>query len=146
MDAIMNIKREIKKALTVLMAVAVLLGGLPTRAHAAENKSVDVEKQKSDSKYSQQKGNKKKKNEYAKWKIKKIDGNYYYKQKEVRLFVDDTGKKTVTNKFFYNKNGTVDIKIIRNKKGRIKRIKYISKKRAKQIIKNYSTTYYIDKK
>lgn len=117
----MNIKREIKKALTILMAVAVLLGGLPTRAYAA------------------------KKNEYAKWKIKKIDGKYFYKQKTVRLLLDDTGKKTVTNKFFFNKKGTVDIEIIRNKKGRIEKIKYISKKRAKQIIKNHSTAYYIDK-
>lgn len=119
----MTLKKKIEKAFILLMAVAILLGGLPTRAYATEKKS-----------------------EYAKWKIEKSDGNYTYKEKAVRLLVDDTGKKTAKNKFYYNKNGTVDIKIIRNKKGKIKKIKKISKKRAEEIIENYSTTYYIEKK
>jgi len=139
----MNIIKKLEKDFIVLMAIAILLGGLSTKAYATEKKSVDMEKQKGDSRYSQQKRNKKKKNEYAKWKIKKVDGNYFYKQKAVRLLVDDTGKKTVKNKLYYNKKGIVDIRIMRNKKGRIKKIKYISKKRAKEIIENYNTTYYI---
>ncbi len=141
----MKLKKEIKVAFTVLMAVAILIGGFSTRAYAAENKNVDVETQKDDSKVSQKK---KQEKEYAKWKIKKINGKYFYKQKDVRLLVDDTGKKPVTNNFYCNKKGEVDIKVIRNKKDRIKKIRYISKKKAKEILENfgYGMTYYIGKK
>lgn len=137
----MKIKEEIKRAFIVLMAVAILIGGYSTKVYAAKKKSVEVEIQKGNSGVTQ---NKKQENEYAKWKIKKINGTYIYKQKDVRLLVDDMGKDALTNNFYYNKKGQVDIRIIRNKKDKIKKIKYISKKRAKEILKNYNTAYCID--
>lgn len=139
----MKIKGEIKRAFIVLVAVAILIGGYSAKVYAAKKKSIEVEIQKSISGVAQKK---KQEKEYAKWKIKKINGTYIYKQKDVRLLVDDMGKDDLTNKFYYNKKGQVDIRIMRNKKGKIKKIKYISKKRAKEILKNYNTAYCIDKK
>lgn len=126
----MKVKEEIKRAFIILIAVAILIGGYSTKVYAAKKVTQ----------------NKKQENEYAKWKIKKINGTYIYKQKDVRLLVDDMGKDALTNNFYYNKKGQVDIRIIRNKKGKIKKIKYISKKRAEEILKNYNTAYCIDNK
>ncbi len=126
----MKVKKDIEKAFIVLMAVFMLLVGFSTRVYAVEKNQADVETQEK---------------EYEKWKIKKVKGVYFYKEKSVRLLVDDAGEKAVTNNFFYNKKGKVDIKVIRNKKGKIKKIKYISKKRAEEIIKNYNTAYHIGK-
>ena len=132
----MKLKKEIDKVFIVLIAVLMLLGGFSASAHAVGKKSVVVNTQKGTSKNSQKE---KQEKEYEKWKIKKINGTYYYKQKSVRLLLDDKAK------FFYNKKGKVDIEVIRNKKGKIKKIRYISKKRAEEIIKNCNTAYRIVK-
>lgn len=139
----MKIKEEIKRIIIVLMAVVILIGGYSTKVYAAKKKSIELEVQKGSSGVIQKK---KQEKEYAKWKIQKINGAYIYKQKDVRLLVDDMGKDALTNNFYYNKKGQVDIRIMRNKKGRIKKIKYISKKKAKKIMENYNTAYCIDKK
>lgn len=138
LDVIMNLKKEIKKFLLVSMAAVILLCTFSVRAYAVGKKSVAAEGQKGNSKHS---GKKKQKKEYAKWKIKKINGEYFYKEKSVRLLVDDTGKKSGTNKFYCNKKGEVSIKIVRNKKGKIKKIKKISKEKTEEMMDNYSMTY-----
>jgi hypothetical protein len=126
----MRLKKDIKKVFIVLMAAFMLLGGFSTKAYAVEKKQATSETQK----------------EYEKWKIMNKNGVYFYKQRSVRLLVDDAGDKAVTNNFFFRKSGKVDIQVIRNKEGKIKKIKYISKKRAEEIIKNYNTAFYIKNK
>lgn len=74
--------------------------------------------------------------EYKKWKIKIKNGNYYYKNKRVRVFADIKPDKSFLQ-FSYDKKGTVDIKITRNKKGHIKNIKYLSKEEADEFLDGY---------
>ncbi len=74
--------------------------------------------------------------EYKKWKIKRKNGNYYYKNKRVRVFADIKPDKSFLQ-FSYDKKGTVDIKITRNKKGYIKNIKYLSKEEADEFLDGY---------
>jgi len=142
LDEIMNLK-AIRKIFIVSMAVAMLLSTVSARAYAIGKKSAAVDEQKDNSQYAQKK---KREKEYAKWKIEKVSGAYYYKQKSVRFLVDDTGKKTVTYNFYYNKKGKVDIRIIRNKKGKIKRVKYISKKKAEEMRNHCNTAYCMEKR
>lgn len=74
--------------------------------------------------------------EYKKWKIKRKNGNYYYKNKRVRVFADIKPDKSFLQ-FSYDKKGTIDIKIVRNKKGHIKNIKYLSKEEADGFLDGY---------
>lgn len=74
--------------------------------------------------------------EYKKWHIKIKNGNYYYKNKRVRVFADIKPDKSFL-KFSYDKKGTVDIKITRNKKYHIKNIKYLSKEEADEFLDGY---------
>ena len=74
--------------------------------------------------------------EYKKWKIKRKNGNYYYKNKRVRVFADIKPDKSFLQ-FSYDKKGTVDIKITRNKNGYIKNIKYLSKEEADEFLDGY---------
>ena len=74
--------------------------------------------------------------DYKKWKIKRKNGNYYYKNKRVRVFADIKPDKSFLQ-FSYDKKGTVDIKITRNKNGYIKNIKYLSKEEADEFLDGY---------
>lgn len=78
--------------------------------------------------------------EYARWKIKKVNGIYYYKNKRIRIFMD-SDKKTALDTFCYDKKGEVDLEIIRNKNHSIKKVKFISKKKAKKILKKLNIVY-----
>lgn len=74
--------------------------------------------------------------EYKKWKIKRKNGNYYYKNKRVRIFADMKPDKSFL-KFSYDKKGTVDIKITRDKRDHIKNIKYLSKEESDELLDGY---------
>ncbi len=58
--------------------------------------------------------------EYTKWNIMIKNGVYYYKNKRIRILMDKEGK--------------VDIKVIRNSKNKITKVKYLSEKKAQEIL------------
>lgn len=75
-------------------------------------------------------------NGYAKWGIKKNDDNYYYKKERVRILFDlkyDNSLKFMN----YDKKGTVDLKIKRNKKGKILKVTYLSEKESEKYYIKY---------
>ena len=73
--------------------------------------------------------------EYKKWQIKRKNGNYYYKDQRVRVFIDLKPDKSFME-FSYNKKGNIDLKITRNKNGKITKVKQISKKEADKFLDN----------
>ncbi len=75
------------------------------------------------------------KKEYKKWQIKRKNGNYYYKDQRVRVLIDLKPDKSFMV-FSYDKKGDIDLKITRNKDGKIKKVKYISKKEADKFLEN----------
>ena len=71
--------------------------------------------------------------EYTKWNITIKNGVYYYKNKRIRILMD-TRKDHSFKNFSYDKKGKVDIKVIRNSKNKISKVKYLSKKKAQEIL------------
>lgn len=71
--------------------------------------------------------------EYTKWNITKINGAYYYKNKRIRILMDTRKDRSFKN-FSYDKNGKVDIKVFRNSNNKIIKVKYLSKKKAQEIL------------
>ncbi len=71
--------------------------------------------------------------EYTKWNIIIKNGVYYYKNKRIRILMD-TRKDHSFKNFSYDKKGKVDIKVIRDSKNKISKVKYLSKKKAQEIL------------
>lgn len=71
--------------------------------------------------------------EYTKWNITIKNGVYYYKNKRIRILMD-TRKDRSFKKFSYDKKGKVDVKVIRNSDNKITKVKYLSKKKAQEIL------------
>lgn len=113
--------KKTQKHILILLIILALPCAVCNKTYAIQTKQ--------DSSYSQ---SKKQKKEY---KIKKIKHTHYYKKKRIRILYDPDGN------FYYDRNGKVDLKIIRNKKHKIKKVTYLSRKKAKQILDNVSTAY-----
>lgn len=60
---------------------------------------------------------------------------YYYQEKRIRIFQDIREDKSFV-KSFIDKKGTVDIRILRDDKDNIKKVKRISKKKANRILRD----------
>jgi len=116
--------KKTQKHILILLIILALPCAICNKTYAIQTKQ--------NSSYSQ---SKKQKKEYKKYKIKKIKHTYYYKKKRIRIFYDPDGN------FYYDRNGKVDLKIIRNKKHKIKKVTHLSRKKAKQILDNVSTAY-----
>ncbi len=71
--------------------------------------------------------------EYTKWNIMIKDGIYYYKNKRVRILMDTRKDRSFEN-FSYDKEGKVDLKVIRNSNSKITKVEYLSKKKAQKIL------------
>lgn len=71
--------------------------------------------------------------EYIKWNITIKNGVYYYKNNRIRILMDIKKDRSFKN-FSYDKKGKVDIKVIRNSNNKITKVKYLSKKKAKEIL------------
>ncbi len=67
--------------------------------------------------------------QYKKYGITEKNNTFYYKNKRIRIFVDIRADQSFV-RFSYDKKGTVNIKITRNKKGKISNVKSLSKKEA----------------
>ncbi len=112
------------KSKTVSQKEAELMIGLAEKLVAGNGKIKGVEDTKNNSRIS----------EYIKWNIKKKNSAYYYKNKRVRVFVDLRSDKSIVE-YSYDKKGTVDVKVTRNKKGTISKVKRLSKKEADKFLK-----------
>lgn len=71
---------------------------------------------------------------YAACGIKKKEGAYYYKGERVKVIKDQRPDSAVY-RFDPERKGAVSIKVIRDKKGRIKRVVYLTEKEAARLIK-----------
>lgn len=71
--------------------------------------------------------------EYRQWEIQTRNGVYYYKNKRIRILMDTRKNRSFKN-FNYDKMGKVDLKIIRDKNNSIIKVKYLSKKKAKEML------------
>lgn len=67
--------------------------------------------------------------QYKKYGIVEKNNTFYYKNKRIRIFVDIRADQSFVI-FNYDKKGTVNIKVTRNKKGKISNVKSLSKKDA----------------
>ena len=67
--------------------------------------------------------------QYKKYGITEKNNTFYYKNKRIRIFIDIRADQSFI-RFSYDKKGTVNIKITRNKKGKISNVKSLSKKEA----------------
>ncbi|MCI9079247.1 MAG: hypothetical protein HFH68_10050 [Lachnospiraceae bacterium] len=74
--------------------------------------------------------------EYKKWKITSENGNFYYNKKRVRILADFRADKSFVQ-FSYDEKGVIDLKITRNKKGKISKIEYLSKKEAEELLDDW---------
>ncbi len=71
--------------------------------------------------------------EYSKWNITIKNSVYYYKNKRIRILMDTREDRSFKN-FSYDKRGKVDIKVLRNSNNKITKVKYLSKKKAQEIL------------
>ncbi len=67
--------------------------------------------------------------QYKKYGITEKNNAFYYKNKRIRIFIDIRADQSFV-RLNYDKKGTVNIKITRNKKGKISNVKSLSKKEA----------------
>lgn len=74
--------------------------------------------------------------EYKKWKITRKNGNFYYKGKRVHILADFKADKSFVQ-FSYDKKGIIDLKITRNKNGRISKVGYLSQKEAEKLLEDW---------
>ncbi len=77
--------------------------------------------------------------EYEAWGIKKSGGAYYYGGKRVRILMEIRKDKSFEN-FNYDKGGEVDLKVVRNGRHKIKKVVYLSAKKAQKIINDLEGT------
>lgn len=73
--------------------------------------------------------------EYADFGITKKDNSFFYKNKRIRIFFDER-KDHSFEYSFVDINGTVDVRLLRNNAGNICKLKIISKRKAKKILKD----------
>ena len=73
--------------------------------------------------------------QYTKWNITIKNGVYYYKNKRIRILMDTRKDRSFKN-FSYDKKGKVDVKVIRNSDNKITKVKYLSKKKAQEILED----------
>ena len=71
--------------------------------------------------------------EYKKYGVTMKGKNYYYKGKLVRIFLDRR-KTFAAYTLNINPKGTVDIKVVRDKKDNIKKVSYMTKAEVKEIL------------
>ncbi len=74
--------------------------------------------------------------EYKKWKITRKNGSFYYKGKRVRILADFKADKSFVQ-FSYDEKGTINLKISRNKNGKISKVGYLSKKEAEELLEEW---------
>lgn len=74
--------------------------------------------------------------EYKKWKISRKNGSFYYNKKRVRILADLKADKSLVQ-FSYDEKGIIDLKITRNKKGKISKVGYFSKKEAEKLLEDW---------
>lgn len=67
------------------------------------------------------------------WEIKRKDGAYFYQNQRVRIFMDLRADNSFKS-FNYDELGTIDIRLIRAKDNSIKKVEYLSKAEAKEIL------------
>lgn len=72
--------------------------------------------------------------EYAACGIERKGGSYYYEGKRVKV-IKDRSVDSSFYKFDPKLKGKVSIKVVRNKKGKIRRVSYMTKKEASKLIR-----------
>lgn len=73
--------------------------------------------------------------EYAQLGIIKKDDAFFYKNKRIRIFFDERADRSFEYSFV-DIDGTIDIRLLRNKAGNISRLIRIPKKKANKILKD----------
>ncbi|MEY8391553.1 hypothetical protein AALA98_09300 [Lachnospiraceae bacterium 45-W7] len=73
--------------------------------------------------------------EYAQFGITKKNNRYFYKNKRIRIFFDERADHSFEYSFV-DIDGTVDVRLLRNKTGNISKLKRIPKKKANKILKD----------
>ena len=73
--------------------------------------------------------------EYARFGITKKSNAYFYKNKRIRILFDEKADHSFEYSFV-DIDGTIDIRLLRNKAGNISKLKRIPKKKANQILKD----------
>lgn len=73
--------------------------------------------------------------EYARFGITKKSNAYFYKNKRIRILFDEKADHSFEYSFI-DINGTIDIRLLRNKAGNISKLKRIPKKKANKILKD----------
>ncbi|MGN6713637.1 hypothetical protein [Anaerocolumna jejuensis] len=74
--------------------------------------------------------------EYEKWDITVVKKIYYHDGVRIRIFQDIKSDNSF-EKSFVDVKGTVDIRLLRNDKGTITKLQYISKKEADEILEDF---------
>lgn len=139
LDAIMKFKKNSKMVVifTLMLTVFLITGATTIGAYAAprsirKNAETSIGSGKKKEPIDQ-KTEKSYDNEYVQWGIEKKNGAYYYKNKRLRIFMD----LRVDHSFVYSgydKLGTVDIQVMRNKKGNIYKLERLTKAKADEIL------------
>lgn len=73
--------------------------------------------------------------EYARFGITKKSNAYFYKNKRIRILFDEKADHSFEYSFI-DIDGTIDIRLLRNKAGNISKLKRIPKKKANKILKD----------
>lgn len=73
--------------------------------------------------------------EYAQFGITKKNNGYFYKNKRIRIFFDERADHSFEYSFV-DIDGTIDVRLLRNKTGNISKLKRIPKKKANKILKD----------
>lgn len=73
--------------------------------------------------------------EYAKFGIMKKNNVFFYKNKRIRILFDERADHSFEYSFV-DIDGTIDIRLLRNKTGKISKLKQIPKKKANKILKD----------
>lgn len=74
--------------------------------------------------------------EYLQHGITIIDGVYYYEGVRVRIFMDLRENKSFET-FSFDKEGTVDVQLVRSEDNSIKKIEYLSEEEANEILSDF---------
>lgn len=77
---------------------------------------------------------------YANWGITYQDGTFYYKNKQVRIFMDLKADSSFEN-FAYNENGSVDLRLVRGNNGSIIKVEYIPKDEVDEILSDFDISH-----
>lgn len=98
--------------------------GTMSKAHITEDKKNYLEKTEIED------------GEYLHHGITVINGAYYYQGVRIRIFMDLRENKSFET-FSFDKEGTVDIRLIRSKNNSIKKIEYLTKEEADEILSDF---------